>query len=753
MTKLQLNGEYRLYSYDCKAAPEHPEQLTGDYLIAQVPGNVELDYQKAGLLPDLYYEENWHAAEKLEKLDFWYVREFSVPEEMCQKALWLHFEGVDTIAEYFVNGLHVGSSDNMFIAHEFPVSQAIRPGTNTLAVHIYSAVEYARKYEIRPFNVAFSRCFENLYVRKAAINYGWDISPRMLSAGIWKDVWLEERENARFKDVYLTTASVYENVAVLVLTCNAELPDAVFGKCKLRMEASCGDHQVTLEYPFLHGSTTVYPYIKNAKLWYPLGMGEQNLYDVRLSILCEDQVVTEYTMRYGIRKAQLKFGEAIGEEGKFALYINNRLCRCRGANWVPISLFHSQAKGQYAGKLQNFVDANCNILRVWGGGVYEQDEFFDLCDELGIMVWQDIMLACHAYPMTDAFYQAMCKECESVAKRIRNHPSLVLYCGGNETDWPYVCVGLDPNDDKISRGAIQDTLFQFDPYRNYLPSTPYFSREFIKKHGGRFYLDLDEIETERASLPQEHYWWKREDFLGVRKQNHKFISEIGYPGIAARESVDAIMHEGYSFEEAVARDHNMYAGGPRTSSGMELLFDNIPETDYDKFQASQYYQAEAYKFITELCRMRDYQNGIILWTMRENWPNTVSLDLVDYADRRKKAFYAVKAAYEPVQCMIDIQDQTADLYLINDRMDGKTYQVTVTDEAGNCLYCGEIATNINTQVYALGSISLNHEKLLLTEVTGDGSKIGNYRYVYQNRISYPEYREQVDACLQEIYQG
>lgn len=473
----------------------------------------------------------------------------------------------------------------MLIEHCFNVTDTIAQGENTLAVHIYSAMVYAKQFEIRPYNMAFPGCYESLHIRKTAINYGWDISPRLLSAGIWKDVWLEVRDKARFKDVYLTTASVDEDVAVLVFSVNAEIPDEYIGKCKLVINGQCGDACFNAEYPMPFNNATVFPYVKKPKLWWPNGMGEQNLYEVRLQIVCENAVIAEYELWYGIRKAELKFGEAVGEEGNFALYINNKLCRCRGANWVPISLLHSQDKPIYEEAVRNFYDSNCNMVRIWGGGVYEQDEFFDLCDRYGIMVWQDIMLACHAYPMTDEFYAAMQKECEAVAKRIRNHPSLVLYCGGNETDWPYVCTGLDPNDDKISRGAIKDTLYQFDPFRSYLPSTPYFSREFVKKHGGRFYLDLDEIKRERASLPQEHYWWNREDFLEIREQNHKFISEIGCSGASDRSEMDKYLPAGWTFDDDAAwQDHSYPTEGTR-QCGQQYLFTNVPDNDDDKILA------------------------------------------------------------------------------------------------------------------------------------------------------------------------
>lgn len=737
LMKINLNGAWRLYSYPNDNAPTDPSELHNDCIEAEVPGNVELDYQRAGLLSDLLETDHVKQAESLERSDFWYVRDF-IMEELPKGNLILHFDGVDTVASYFLNGRLIGQSDNMLIPHEFCVSGLLQTGENTLSVHIKSALKFAEAFDIEPYNVAFPGCYENLHVRKSAINYGWDISPRLLSAGIWKDVWLEEQEETRFRDVYLATASVTDDVAVLVLSCNADIPEAHMGKCTLSIEGICGDHHFFNEYPLPFRSTTVYPYVHGARLWYPQGMGEQNLYDVRIRINCDHMVLAEKDLLFGIRKIDLHYGNAVGDEGDFSIHVNNRLCRCRGVNWVPLSLLHSQDKDKYEQALIDLRDAKFNMVRVWGGGVYEQDRFYDLCDEYGIMVWQDIMLACHAYPSTERFCKAMSEECEAVAKRLRNHPSIALYCGGNETDWPYVCVGLDPNDDPISRDVIPKTFRRFDPYRAYLPSTPYFSREFIQKHGGRFYLDLDEIKKARVPLPQEHYWWHREEFLQFREQQHRFITEIGYSGSSSRDSLDRYLPKGYSFRDDTAWKYHSYPTEGSRTRGVEYLFTSVPDNDDDRIRASQYYQAEAYKFIVELSRMREQCNGILLWTLRENWPSFSSA-LVDYYGTRKPAFHTVTLSCEPVQCMIDIEGSVAKVFLINDGMIGRKLSIKVTDENGLIRFEDSIFTPSNALVEPLAVIELNNEKLLLTEIFDGDRTIRNYRFVYTKQLDYSLY--------------
>lgn len=739
MKKIDLNGEYRLYSYEYQNAPEKPEQVSGGWISAIVPGNVELDYQKAGMLPDVFYAQNYKYAEALERKDFWYLRSFELPEEAEGEA-WLCFDGVDTLAEYFLNGKKIGESSDMFIGSEFPVSDLLQSGENTLAVHIRSALMDAKQYDIRPYNVAFPGCYENLHIRKAAINYGWDISPRLLTAGIWKDVRLELREENRIKDVYLAAASVYDDVAVLVLSVNTTQTDAVLGKCELRICGRCGEHSFENTYPLPHQSTTVYPYVYGAKLWWPNGAGEQNLYDISVDLLCDGEVLATYPLRFGIRTLKLDFGEKTGEDGNFRVIVNNKPLRIRGANWVPVSMLYSQSEAGYANAVSHFRDSNCNMVRVWGGGIYEGDRFFDLCDENGILVWQDMMLSCHAYPMDDAFYLAMCNEAEAVARRIRNHASLAFYCGGNETDWPYVCVGLDPNDDRISRGALKDTLWQFDPYRSYYPSTPFFSREFIREHGGRFYLDLDEIKQERTSLPEEHYWWHREDFRSVCEQDHKFIGEIGYSGAPEKSSRDRFLPENTDISDDAAWEDHSYPCEGKRLQGNDYLFKNIPSGE--EYEASRAYQAEAYKYITELCRVRPYCNGILLWTMRENWPSFSSA-MVDYYDCRKPAFFAVKQAYEPLQCIMQQEADTVRVYLVNDSCKAQSITLKLTDKAGNVLYCGQHELSAETTVTELTTLPAIDNTVLLSELTNGTETIKNYIYLYTDKIDYPAYQKQV----------
>lgn len=741
--RINLDGEYRLYFCAAKNAPANPPEGEG-YICAVVPGNAELDFMRAGFFPDLYEGSNIYLARELEKKDFWYIRDFELENFEKSGRYRLVFEGTDTIAEYFLNGEKVGESDNALIPHSFWVDKVIKPGKNTLAVHIRSAVEKAREYKMCPYNVAFDGCAESLHIRKSAAAYGWDILPRAVSAGIWRSVYLEKVAGPEIIDVYISTARAEQKVAVLVVSVNADIPDEYLGSCTLRISGKCGESKFRSEYPLTFQSATVYPYVKDPVLWFPAGAGKPYLYEICVSILSGEKILTEKRFSYGIRKAEIKYTEEIGKKGDFAVYVNGKSVRVRGVNHTPLDVFHSKDREKCAETVNAIEEMNCNFVRIWGGGVYESDEFYDLCDKKGIMVWQDIMLACHAYPQTKEFLEKMGTECEAIAKRLRNHPSLIVWCGSNETDWAYVCTGLDPNEDKVTRGAVKDALAAQDPYRGYLPSTPYFSPEYVARQGGVFYLDLKEITLKRKPLPEEHYWWHRNDFKKFTEQNHKFIAEIGYSGSPSLASTDRFLPKGWTFADDAAWDCHSYPTESDRLAGIDYLFQNVPETDTDRVLASQYYQAEAYKFIVGKSRLNTAMNGIVLWNMRDGFP-IFSSSLVDYYGKCKPAYRAVKLSYEPVQCILD----GFKIYIVNDAGFKGKAMLDLRNGEDQTLFQQEIFLD-GSMVMFLGEGQFGEGTAVFSELKIGSNTVRNGSYIYDNKIDYIRYREYAEKLYGKI---
>ena len=743
--KILLNGQYALYTFSRGTAPTTPADLYGEPIFATVPGNIVTDYVANGLLPDVYVADNIDNARALENSDFWYVKEFEYTLNPSARKVSLVIDGVDCIAEYFVNGTKVGASDNAFVAHSFDVTNVVSVGTNTLAVHIFSAAEHAKQYKISPYNVAFDGCYESLNVRNSAASYGWDILPRALSAGIWKDVYLCETIGAESDDVYIATARVASDVAVLVLSVNVDLPDEYYGKCKLTVCGKCDDSEFNYVYPFSFNGATVYSYVRNPKLWYPAGSGEQNLYDITVSVLCDGQTLCSKTLRYGIRTAKLVFGDEVGGDGDFYVEVNNKKIRIRGVDHTPIDVFHSRDLSKTAQVVSDIVDLNCNLVRIWGGGVYENDLFYDLCDQKGILVWQDIMLASHAYPQTDEFQAKIATETKAIAKRIRNHSCLLNWCGSNETDWAYVCVGLQPNDDKITRKVIADALFEVDPYRSYLPSTPYFSRKFVSCYGGKFYLDLPEITEQRRALPEEHYWWHRNDFKCFVDQHHKFIAEIGYGGAPSDELLNRVLPSGWKFDCDIGWKNHSYPTEDKRTTGIEYLFTNVPQTNADLAEASRLYQAEAYKFIVEKSRINGSCNGIVLWNLRDGYPILAS-SLVDYDGWRKPSYKYVAASYEPLQCLFEVTDSGVDAYVVNDGVFVGNAKLVITSGNGKTLFDGTVAVSSGGIVRVV-SLDVVEGETLTSLLVFDNNSVQNFAYVYKNKIDYVKYKRWHDVSV------
>ena len=721
MRTIKLDGDCKLYAYPTGTAPSVPEEVKGEGIPSHIPGNIELDLMNAGILPDIYRDANVELTRAYELHDWWYSKDFSLDTLPDDEDAFLVFDGVDTYAEYFLNGTKIGESDNMLIPHEFAVGALLKQGKNRLAVHIFSALKKAESFQVDPLQVADWECFENLRVRKPAHAYGWDIFPRVLSAGIWRGVRLEYREKIRVESVYLSTVFVKENLAGLAFHYELKLPAEKFRGYRIALTGQCKEHGFAFSYPVTYKAATKFPYVENPMLWWPNGMGEANLYAVKVTLYNENnEVVDEKALSFGIRHVQLVRADFTQENG-FCLYMNNQPVFCKGANWVPLDVLHSKDAAKYEEAVMNYVENHSNMVRVWGGGVYEDEAFFRLCDKHGIMVWQDIMLACHAYPQDEDFSRQIAREVECFVRRVRNHPSIVLYCGSNETDWIYFCTGQNPNDDVLTRKVIPAAIRKNDPYRTYYPSTPLFTNAFVQRNGGRFLVDLQEIERARTELPEEHYWWHRDDYRTYADIRHCFVGEIGYSGCPSLESLRACMDadslsaaNGYQSD---AWKYHDYSTDGDIRHATEYYFGQLPDTKEDFVLSSQISQAEAYKFLIEQTRLKKpYMTGVLLWNMRDGWPAYNSA-LVDYYGRKKLAYSYVKQAQQP---LVFIVDEAYVGYVCNDTLQNYQGEYRVYDVAGALLKKGDFSVGAN-QNQRLGEVLHGIEKpYLILELRVNG---------------------------------
>ena len=708
MSLCSLDGTWQL-GY----GPQGADPASFPTIPATVPGNVELDLMTAGVLPDLAYADNIYLLRKYEGYQWWYQRSFVAPATAPGERVELVFEGLDCIASVFVNGQLVGEPRNMLIPHRFDVTQCLHEGENELTVRIDSAVLEGRKHAAAAVEGAMGSNWESLSIRKAPHMYGWDIMPRVVSAGLWRSVYLETLPPTRFGDMYLATMRVDAATNWADVLVDWQLLTDQFDIDDWRVQLTLSlDGQVVYEcsYPVVATHDRVRFDVSGAQLWWPRGYGDQPLYEVELKLVDgAGAVLAEKRQRVGLRTIRLVRRDITDSDpGEFAFVVNGQKVFAKGSNWVPLDALHSRDPQHVGPTLAMIADLNCNMVRCWGGNVYEDHEFFDLCDQYGVMVWQDFALACALYPQSDEFCAALRTEAETIVRRLRQHPSLALWAGNNENDGFYyggwLAAPVDPNTDRLSREVLREVVRQHDPFRDYLPSSPYMSPEVIQSG------------EPRKHMPEDHLWGPRDDFKGPYYTGSPchFVSEIGYHGCPNRESLEKMMdpehlwpwqdneqwltHAVRPYPHATAYNYRI----PLMGKQIEVLFSQIPDNLDDYLLASQISQAEAKKFFIERFRSGKWQRtGILWWNLRDGWP-IISDAIVDYYGSRKLAYEYIKRVQRDV-CAIcgEPHEGRHTLHVVNDTLQPASGQLQVRDlDTGQVLLEGTYAVEANGRAEA-----------------------------------------------------
>ena len=716
-------------------------------LAATVPGCVQLDLSEAGYLPrDLFMGENIKATEAFEDYEWWYERHFTAPEERAN--VYLVFEGVDCLAEYFLNGEKIGESDNMMIPYEVEVGRYLSEGENTLTVHLSSVLRRAREYDYPVKLISGSPAsYESRYIRKPRHSFGWDIMPRAVTAGIWRSVRLEVRDRLWFSQLFFETprsGTVYYALAGDVNAKNLEI----------ELVGACGDSAFSVKKPLSFSAGMFHFSIPNPKLWFPYGYGEANVYDGVARIYADGEAVHEEPFSFGIREVVLDREDALaGKSGHFRFLINGIEVMCRGSNWVPLDAFHSRDAARYAEALALVKDSGCNILRSWGGNVYEDHAFFDFCDRNGIMVWQDFSMACSYYPEDEDFKRRLREEATAVVRRLRNHPSIVLWAGDNECDSVTQRLG-DPNCNSLTRVLLPKVIEENDPTRAFLPSSPFLSAE-VYAAGGR-------SQVEGVTIVEDHLWGPRDYFKSDYYKNNgaSFVSETGYHGCPALASIkkfitkeriwpytdnpEWILHS----SDQAGRDHRVML----MEKQVRQLFGKVPTDPEEYILASQISQAEAKKYFIERIRTgRPQKTGIIWWNLLDGWPQ-MSDAVVDYYFRKKLAYFFIKRAQAPfVIAAGEMANWALPIYACNDTLKEMRGSFTVTDaETHEVLHTASFtaAANATTRIARL-PLYYSDSRLLLFSWEVDGERGENHYLCGYPPFSLARYRRFLDEYYKE----
>lgn len=739
---------------------------------AHVPGNLEIDLQRAGIIEDPFFADNHHKR-CCEYYHSFYTRKFFFNNDLENPVLV--FEGIDTFADVYLNGALIGSTDNMLIEHEFDVKDMLVVGQNTLTVHIKPAVIEARKHQMTLNDFAFRYNCESLYMRKAPHMFGWDILPRVVSAGIWKPVYLAERKKERIVEFFCYTSSINcdDNTAQLYFLCNTVLNSDESLNYSLHVEGSCGDSQFLYQTSMYHTDVTGNILLQAPKLWWPIFNGNQDLYDVKVTLLKNDKVIDEYNTRLGVRTVSLDRTSVTDKDGngEFCFRVNGVRIFCMGTNWVPADALHSRDAERTLKILTLVSDVNCNILRVWGGGVYESDEFYDYCDEHGILVWQDFVMACGSYPQDFSFGKRIFDEAVAVIKRLRQHPSLLVWAGDNENDLVWLegwgkRGSRNPNDNLLTRQIIPHALHLHDFTRPYIPSSPY--------------IDSFAYAQKNPILTEQHLWGPRDYFKSVfyKESTCHFVSETGYHACCSPSSIKKFIPKEFVWtakncENWDGIDNNMWIAHACAmeckrdalytfrirlmANQVTTLFGNtVPYTLEDFCKASQISQAEADKYYIERFRVSKWRRtGILWWNIMDGWPQ-FSDAVVDYYFVKKLAYHYIKRSQNPV-CMIfdEPVNNKLLLYAVNEFHTDMPLSYTVKDMTSNkTVSQGEAVAKAAASTLACKLPVENGEKhFYFIEWTLNGQKYSNHYMTNIIDIDYKEYMGYIEKCGYAQFEG
>jgi beta-mannosidase len=475
MRKLSLDGDWQLaHCPDGEGSIATLDRL--EWIPAQVPGEVHWDLLRAGKIDDPFFDLNHLKMRPLEEHEFWYRRQFHVPPEMSGERVELVFEGLDCFATVWLNGLCVGRSANALVPRVFDVTTAVRPGEeNEIVVRLASPLKAVEGKDLTGCAAAMDTK-ERLWARKSDQCYGWDIALRLVTVGIWRPVTLVAYDRAILRDFFLRTTSLAEQGAAAQVVLEVEVEALTAAEAGLSVEATaiCGDSRLQLAAPVRDGKAVMEATVVRPKLWWTWDLGEPHLYALTIVLREGPQELGRRQAHVGLRTIRLLQEPPGGRERSFVFELNGVRFFARGLNWTPCDAIYPRAEPWKQQRLVRLArQLNCNMLRVWGGGIYEPDQFYAECDRQGIMLFHDFLYACAIYPQVPEFLELAREEAETAVRRLRNHPSLALWCGDNEVDcayWWWFGEHRDPwTENKITRQVLPEVVARLDGTRPYRP--------------------------------------------------------------------------------------------------------------------------------------------------------------------------------------------------------------------------------------------------------------------------------------------
>ncbi len=699
MTVMELSSGWSYQEVD----GEHQGQAT-------VPGTIHTDLLNNKQIEDPFYRTNEKDLQWIDKKDWVYETTFVVSKETIKKdRTVIHFNGLDTYADVYLNGKLILEAFNMHREWTIDVKKQLKVGRNNLKVYFHSPIKKGLElYDASPYSYpANNDQSENgdlkdkkvsVFTRKAGYHYGWDWGPRFVTSGIWRSIELRSWNHLNIESVYIKQPEVNAALAKLEADILIEAQDLINAEVIISYAAGqtvAANKTVVLKKG--HNRVSIPFEIANPKLWWSQGLGAPNMYDFNVQVVVQGSAISNKIISTGLRSVKL-----VREEDKdgesFMFELNGVRVFAKGANYIPNDSFLPRVKkSDYEKVVADAVNANMNMLRVWGGGIYEDNYFYELCDRNGIMVWQDFMFACSMYPGDDAMLKNIQQEAIDNVVRLRNHPSIVLWCGNNEinTAWHHFGEGgwgwkqryskeqqeeIHQAYESIFHEVLPLVVGEYTDQMDYWPSSPQAGYQ------------IDQHASDVTKSGDMHYWgvWhglhRFEDF---DKYKARFMSEYGFQSFPNFETVKTYtLPEDYDIESEVMAAHQRSGiGNLRIKEYLSWYYPQ-PKDFEDFLYMSQVLQAHGIRMAVEAHRRAmPYCMGSLYWQINDCWP-VASWSSTDYYHQWKAAHYAVKKAFEPIMISSVNEGNKVKLFVVSDLQEDNAAELKIKlmDFDGNILH-------------------------------------------------------------------
>ena len=658
---------------------EFSQAGSNEWMSARVPGTVHQDLLDHGRLPDPFYGMNEQKVQWVEKEDWLYRTVFTVTaDQLKSDAAWLTFEGLDTYADVYLNGSLLLKADNMFVGHKLAVKDVLREGENRLMIRFRSPVEEtAPQWDTDGFNYPadndHSEKRMSVYTRKAPYSYGWDWGIRLATSGIWRPVKLTFCNGAVIDDFFVCQQEVTEQVAKVDNQLEINNVTSTSKEAQVKVVYAYGEQADTLTRTVVlqpgKNSLSMPAWIEKPHLWMPNGWGDPALYTFTATVSVDGKEVASREEAIGLRSIRVVMED--DKDGKsFYFEVNGKPMFAKGSNYIPgDALLPNMTGERYARLFEDIRAANMNMVRVWGGGIYEDDRFYEEADRNGILVWQDFIFACTTYPHDPTFLKRVSEEAVYNMRRLRNHASLAMWCGNNEIyegmrywGWkdkysPVVWKEMTEGYDVLFRQLLPKLVEANDPGRFYMHGSPY------EANWGR---------PESWKIADSHNWgtwYGQKPFESLDTEIPRFMSEYGFQAFPEMKTIRMFASpEDYELESPVMNAHQKASIGNFLIKKTMALYYKVPEKFEDLIYAGLILQGQGMRHGIEAHRRhRPYCMGSLPWQLNDSWP-VVSWSSIDYYGNWKAMHYQIRRAFAPVLVDAIKEGNNLSYYIMSDRL-------------------------------------------------------------------------------------